>query len=393
MLLRTIKKLKNIKGQRVLVRCDLDVPLKKNKKSLVVVADDRRLKNNLATINYLIKQGAQPVLIGHLGRPAGKLIKNLSLQPVAKRLEKLLGRKINLINIERFIGQAVFKAVKDNQLGGIIMLENLRFSDREEINCKRFAKQLAKLADIYVNEAFAVSHRSHASVEAIQYYLPSYAGLNLSLEVTNLASLLKYPRQPLVLIIGGSKVATKLPVIEKFISLADYFLLGGAVANTFIKAMALPVGKSLFDNQFIPLAQKIIDNLFQNGKLDKLFLPFDVKVSSAVKRVDNLNSKDTILDIGPISINLYLNIIKQAKTVIWNGPMGKFEDKNFKIGTYKIAKALLNSKAKIVIGGGDTDKIFNRQGVKNNIFISSGGGAMLAFLAGKTMPGLIRLKL
>lgn len=385
MSLKSITTIKNLKNKRILLRCDFDVPLKhlntktlKHKNTSKIV-DDSRLRNSVSTIQYLLKQGAQVILIGHLGRPNGKIVKKLSLQPIAKRLEKLLSTTIELMPIKTYLDKSLINNIKTSS-NKIIMLENLRFSNREPANCRRFAKQLASLADIYVNNAFANSHRRHASMSAIQSYLPAYSGLGLIQEIKNLTQVTVKPAHPLVLIIGGAKIETKLPVIQKYLTQADYILVGGAVANNFIKILGYQVGKSLIDKKYLVMAKKIFNQ--------KIILPVDVVTNKHIKRVDSVTASESILDIGPATLNLYSSIIKTAKTIIWNGPMGKFEDKKYRQGTQKIAQQLLNSKAQIVIGGGDTDEIFKHKKITKNIFISSGGGAMLEFLSGKKLPGL-----
>ena len=259
-----------------------------------------------------------------------------------------------------------------------MMLENLRFSDRERANCKRFAKQLANLAEIYVDNAFANSHRQHASISAIQNYLPTYYGFNILEEIKALSKVLYRPTHPLILVIGGAKVETKLPVIKKYLKLADYILIGGAVANTFIKSLDYQVGKSLVDKKYLSLAKKLLH--------PKIILPVDVVTNKMIKRVDMINSQEAILDIGPATIKLYSSIIKSAKTIIWNGPMGKFEDKKFRLGTQHLAQYILKTKANVVIGGGDTAEVLLNKKIPKNIFISTGGGAMLEFLSGNILP-------
>jgi len=383
MSLKLIKTIKNLKNKRVLVRCDFDVPIKKSKvkgqSSKVIIIDDRRLRDSVATINYLLKKQAQVILIGHLGRPDGKVIKALSLQPVKERLEKLLAKKIKLVNIKRYLEPAIINAIKTSS-DQLIMLENLRFSDREQANCQSFAKQLASLADIYVNNAFANSHRTHASISAIQNYLPAYGGFALIKEIQTLSKVLIKPQRPLVLIIGGAKIETKLPVIQKYLKQANYILVGGAVANNFIKALGYQVGKSLIDKKYLAITKKILNQ--------KIILPVDVITNQGIKRVDSITQQETILDIGPATIKFYSSFIKLAKTIIWNGPLGKFEDKKFRLGTQQITNYVLKSKAQVVIGGGDTAEILKNKKLTKNIFISSGGGAMLEFLAGKKLPGL-----
>lgn len=381
MQLKSITSAKNIKNSRVLVRLDLDLPLANNR-----VVDDSRLQAALPTLNYLLAKQAQLILAGHLGRPAGKPQASFSLSPVANRLAQLLKKKIKLIPLERYVGPAALASSKDMQAGQIIMLENLRFSEREEKNCKKFARRLAALADIYVNDAFGASHRAHASISAIHKYLPSFLGFNPLQEIKHLTQALTKPAHPLIVIIGGAKIATKLPLIKHYARSADHLLLGGGVANTFIKSLGYQVGRSLVDNQYLATAKK----LFINTHRSNILLPPDVKTNLAAKRVDLVKSNELILDIGPETIKLYGSLAKSAKTIIWNGPMGKFEDPKFAQGSTALAADILKSQAAILIGGGDTHQLFKGKKIPANIFISSGGGAMLAFLSKSPMPGLNR---
>jgi len=413
--LNKINQLKNLKDKVVLVRFDADVPLKPRNGNGYEVADDSRLRASLKTIEYLISNNAKIVLIGHMGRPKGKKVAQLSLKPVADRINILLrqteaGRVVSdvlLVPIERYIGERVKKIVAQMDFGEIIMLENIRFSDREEVNCKRFAKKLADLGDIYVNEAFANCHRSHASVDAIQDYIPSYAGFNLDREVSSLAQVIDKPKKPVLFIFGGAKTETKIPVIKNYINKADYIIVGGVLANTFLKALGYDMGKSKIDDDYVAKANFILKQLdfkykdissFTNRQesmvfSSKFFLPVDVKLKTGrVKQVGQLKANDNVLDIGPQTVIVYKKIIRTAKTIVWNGPMGKIEEKGFCKGSSEIlSQIVLNKQAKVVIGGGDTIKILNSSKVYDKVFISSGGGAMLDFLAGKKMPGLRKL--
>jgi len=412
MRIKSIKNLKNLKNKTVLVRADFDVPIKqetRNKKQETKILDDTRLKALLPTIKFLLnKKVKKIILIGHLGRPNGRVVNNLSLEPIKNYLEKLLKKNT------RYKIQFPNKFQVPNSNYKISILENIRFWPEEEKNNKKFAKNLANLADIYVNECFPTSHRKHASFDAIQDFLPSYAGLNLEQEIKNL--FLDKIKRPLVLIIGGAKIETKLPVINNFINKADYILVGGAVANNFFKTKGFEIGKSLVDKEYIKEAKGILNfqdtrNNFQinskNQKSNKknyklpitycgLFLPIDIITQdSKIKSLNEIKSTDKILDIGPKTIILFSGIIKSARTIVWNGPMGYFEDKNFKNGTDKIAENIFkNKKAKIIIGGGETGQVIkklNKNNNKKNIFISTGGGAMLKFLAGEKLPGLKKI--
>jgi len=403
MKLKPLTALKNINGRRVLVRCDFDVPLgrktmrKKNtsakQRGKFEIKDDTRLEACLPTIQYLLKNKARVILIGHLGRPKGQVVPELSLLPAKDYLAKMLKHPVTLIPLERYIGEAPARAAKQMKAGDLIMLENVRFSDREELNCHRFAKALAALADVYINEAFSVSHRPASSVSAVREYLPSYAGFHLQEEIDKLSLALKKPTHPLTLIIGGAKIETKLPVIKQFIGSAEHILVGGAVANDFFKALGYEVGTSLIDEEYIQDASSILEKISQVKT--ELILPVDVEVSNGKKSIIRepfaVHPKEMILDIGPKTIKLYQSIIKKSKMIIWNGPLGKFEEAKFSQGTKRIAAALQSSQAKVLVGGGETGELFKTKGktkLRRNIFASVGGGAMLEFLASKKLPGL-----
>jgi len=366
--IKSIRQVRNLKNKTILVRCDFDVPIENNK-----VVDDTRLKACVPTIKYLLKKKVKKIiLMGHLGRPGGKVVKNLSLEPVAKHLEGLLNKKIEFIN--KVIDYKL--PITNYQL---LMLENLRFNKNEKQNDKKWARSLAKIADIYVNESFANSHRAHASMKAIQNYLPSYAGLHLEQEIKNLSQILNKPKKPLILIIGGAKIETKLPVIKSFLDKADRILVGGAVANNFLKAKKMDVGKSLIDEKYLSEAEQLLKK-----SNHKIILPIDYKMQDG-----------KILDIGPKTIILFNGIIKKAKTIIWSGPLGFFENEKFAKGTNEIAKCVLeNKKAKVISGGGETLEAIQDSRFKihdSKISISTGGGAMLEFLAGKSLPGLKKI--
>ena len=411
MKIKTIKSIKSIKrlsvwkDKNVLVRCDFDVPIKNGR-----LADDTRLKACLPTIKYLLKKKVKKIiLIGHLGRPKGRSSPKMSLLPVKNKLEKLLiaenraqrtgGKNILTANYQLSI--IFLKDIPNSRFqipdSKIVMLENLRFNPGENKNCKRLAKSLAKLTDVYVNESFATSHRKAASIDAIQNYLPSYAGLHLEQEVKNLSQVLTQPKKPLIIIIGGAKIETKLPVIKNFLKSADYILIGGAVANTFLKALGIDVAQSLTDGNYLKAAGKIL-NLKLKDKSKKLDLEnkgggYKIENSKIILPIDYKWSNSKIMDIGPKTIALFSGIIKEAETIIWNGPMGYFESKEFSKGTNKIAKEIFKSKARIIIGGGETIEAINKRQLtaNKNTFVSTGGGAMLEFLAGKKLPGLRKL--
>ena len=387
--MKSIKNIQDLKNKKVLVRVDFNVPVGDD--GIVDNKEDWRIKASLPMIEYLLKKEAKIILISHLGRPKEnqKLrIKNqeYSLSPVAKRLKELLNYKIKFV--DDCIGNKVKRAVEKMQAGEIVLLENLRFYKEEKENNEEFAKKLAGLADVYVNNAFSVSHRKHASVHAITKFLPSYAGLLLEKEVKILSKAINNPKKPATIIMGGAKMKTKVPVIEYLIDKFDHILVGGIVANVILKAKGIDTGKSLIDGIDIKGVRKI--DLASN----KLYVPVDAVVCNSQKKEVDLRAigkigNNKILDIGYETGKLYSKIICDSKTVIWNGPMGLFEKDEFSLGTREIAKAVVKSKGYIIIGGGETiaatDKFEN---IKKIDHVCTGGGAMLEFLAGKKLSGL-----
>lgn len=379
MIIKSIKQRKNLKNKKVLLRLDLNVPMIEGK-----ISDDFKIRASLETINYLLKEKAKIIIISHLGRPE-KVDKNYSLVIVKKRLKTLLGEDISLFD--------EISEIKKHQWGqeNILMLENLRFFKEEKQNSAIFAKKLASIADIYINDALAVSHRSHASVDKIKNYLPSYAGFLLEKEINNLSKVFK-AKKPFVLIMGGVKISTKMPLILNLEKKADYILLGGGLANSFFHYQGLEIGQSVYEKKI----KKNIDLLKKNSKI---ILPQDLLVKTrtnqvSIRKIDEVRKTDRIFDIGPKTIINYCNILKKAKTVIWNGPMGKFEEKSFKYGTLSlvISLASLSSKNYSLVGGGETIKALKMTKMENYInWVSTGGGAMLSFLANEKMPGLSKL--
>jgi phosphoglycerate kinase len=372
-----------VKNKQVLLRVDYNVDLDKKGK----IISDFRLRASLPTINFLLKNKAKKIIIiSHLGRPEGK-DKKLSLLPIAKHLEKLLNQKI--IFIDDCVGKKVKEAIELSE-EKIFVLENLRFYKEEEENDKNFAKQLAQLAEIYINDAFGVCHRLNASVGAITNFLPSYSGLLLEKEVKNLQKLKKNIKHPFVVILGGAKISTKLPIINEFLDIADYILLGGGLANTIWKAWGFEVGKSLIEEEKIPEAKKL------GSRKAELILPGDFIVASSfksskgkLKEIENINEKDIIVDIGETSAKVFCQLIKSAKTILWNGPMGYWENKNFQTATIKIAKAIAQNKNFTVVGGGETlIAIEQLKLIDKYSLVSTGGGAMLEFLAKDNLPAL-----
>lgn len=371
--MRNIKQVKNVKGKTVLLRVDFNVPIKNGK-----VQDDFRIQKALPTIQFLQKKGAKIILIAHLGK-GGE-----SLAPVAKVLSKFIKTKF----IKEIISPKVSKAASEMKPGEIIMLENLRNHKGEQKRDKKFAAELAKLADIYVNEAFSVDHREDASIVLLPKLLPAYAGLQLEEEVKNLSHAFKNPKHPFLFILGGAKFSTKMPLIKKYLKAADYVFIGGALANDFLKADGYIVGKSLVDDTNYNVRELI--------KNKKLILPVDVIVKSQKvlinKLVAEVSMDDYILDIGSETVKKLAPIIKKSKLILWNGPLGKYEDSGGE-ATKKILKLIGASKAESIIGGGDTVALVSQMKLQNKFsFISTGGGATLDFLADGTLPGIKALK-
>jgi phosphoglycerate kinase len=389
MKIKSIDSCKQLKNKRVLLRVDFNVPLKNGR-----VADDYRIISGLGTIKYLLEKGSKIIIAAHLGEPEHGYEKEFSLKPVAAYLQKLLKIKVKFVT--EINPKKITKILETIQEGEIIFLENLRFNKGELLNDDKFAQELASFSDIYVNDAFSVCHRNQASVSAVKKYLPSYAGLLLTEEVKALAKVLK-PKKPLVIIIGGSKISTKEPLISKLYDDASEILIGGALANNFWKFQNMNIGKSLYDKG----CEKELKKFFKRGKLvPKIFLPIDVVVKTKqgkaiCKKPTDVLSSDTIYDIGPETISLYASFIKKAKTLAWNGPMGKFEESSFKHGTMNIASLVAYRSKGLaygVIGGGETVNALKMTKMEGYVdWISTAGGAMLTFLGGGKMPGLDKI--
>ncbi len=386
MALRIIKNT-NIKNKRVLVRADFNVPLD-DKGS---ITDDSRIKAAIPTIDYLLKHNARIVLMSHLGRPEGKIVETLRLTPIAKRLSKLLKKKV--VKTNDCIGDEVKTAVANMKPKDVILLENLRFYKEEEQNDVEFAKQLANLGEVYIDDAFGCAHRSHASVDAVTKFLPSCAGFLMEKEVKNLSVLTKNPKKPFVVIMGGAKVSDKINVINNLVKLSDSILIGGAMMFTFYKSQGISIGKSKCEADKLDIAS----NILKNSK-NKIILPTDVivadKIEAGVKTrivsVKNIKEHDIGLDLGPETVAVYKEIIKNAKTVFWNGPLGYAELPEFSAASNETAKFLASQKNKIVIvGGGDTVAVIQKLKLEKKFtHVSTGGGASLEFLEGKVLPGI-----
>ncbi|MEM4336985.1 MAG: phosphoglycerate kinase [Candidatus Woesearchaeota archaeon] len=374
----------NFREEFVLLRANLNVPLQKGK-----ISDDKRLKALLPTINYILKEGAkQIIIIGHLGRPDGRVVEDLRLNPVAERLSELLNIKIK--KLDDCIGIRIPNE-KDSK---IIMLENLRFHEGEEANDDLFARKLAVYGNVYVNEAFADSAKAHASIVGIPKLIPSCAGFQFEEEVKNLT--LENIKRPAVAILGGAKVSDKIELIENLLKKVDVIIIGGAMSFTFFKAMGFEVGKSKYEYDKIEVAKKILENYKK-----KIALPVDIKVADKIsedaniKNVDvtDIKKEDIGVDIGEQTINSYKEILALAKTIIWNGPLGICEIENFAKGTESIAKFISGLKAKTIVGGGDTGAVITKLGLENKMtFVSTAGGAAIEFLEGKILPGIEALE-
>ncbi len=370
----------NVKKRRVLVRVDFNVPLKKNN-----ILDDSRIKASLKTINYLIKKKAKVILISHLGDPQGRRSRDLSLSNVVKRLSSLLKRKVYFAR--DCVGNKVKNCVDSLNFGEVVLLENLRFHKGEEANDLKFARELASLADVFVNDAFSVSHRSHASVASIAKFLPSCAGFLLEKEVENL-SRINHAKHPFVVVIGGKKISTKIRLIKNLLNKAECILVGGAMMFTFYKSNKINVGKSFVENSQLNLAK----SLLKNSK-NKIVLPIDVSTNHGARKYNKLLNNDVGLDIGPETAEIYSEIISRAGTVVWNGPLGMFEIERFSKGSREIAKAVINNKHCFsIVGGGETLELINKLKLKGFSHVSTGGGAMLSFLEGSKLPGLKALE-
>lgn len=382
----------NIKGKRVFIRTDFNVPLDENLR----ITDDRRIRSTLPTINYAIDEGAKIILASHLGRPKGKVNPLFSLAPVAKRLQRYLDKDVTFV--EDCIGPKVENAVEKMKDGDVLLLENLRFHPEEEKNGEDFARALSGLADFFVNDAFGAAHRAHASMVGIPKLLPSAAGFLLKKEIEYLKGVVVSPVRPFVAILGGAKVSGKIGVLENLVDKVNKVIVGGSMAFTFIKAMGYEIGDSLVETEMLDTANMIREKLIRNNV--KFYLPVDCVVAQSLEPGAETKIVTTqeipkgwrAMDIGPASVRLFSEAIQDAKTIIWNGPMGVFEVDAFSRGSYAIAHAVADAYALTIVGGGDTDLAVSKAGVTDSIsFISTGGGASLQLLEGKELPGIAAL--
>ncbi len=379
-----------VKGKKVIVRCDFNVPQKDGE-----ITDDNRIRAALATVNYLKDHGAKVILMSHLGRPKGEPKMEYTLKPVAARLSELLGQEVKFQSCPTVVCDSVKKTAAELKEGEVMLLENVRFRKEETENGAEFAKELASLGDIFVQEAFGTAHRAHASTAGIADYLPAVSGFLIEKEVKFLGEALENPQRPFAAIMGGAKVGDKIPVIENLLKKVDTLIIGGGMAYTFFKAMGLDIGTSILDEENIELAGRLLEKAEEAGV--KLLLPSDVvcakefsnDTETKIVERDEIPSDMMGLDIGPKTVKAYGKALKEAKTIVWNGPVGVFEMPNFAKGTKAIAEILAESDAVTVIGGGDSAAAAEQFGLADKMsHISTGGGASLEFLEGKVLPGI-----
>ena len=388
--MKSIKDHRNLDDKYVLLRLDLNVPLNNG-----IVTDQTRIDKILPIINFLLSKNSRIIVISHVGRPNGKKNNNLSMRPICKNLEEKINKKIKLINndIFKLKKEDLFKDKEDE----IIFLENIRFYKEEEKNDSSFAKQLASLADLFVNDAFSCSHRTHTSVSKITEFLPSFAGLQLEAELNALKKVTSEIKKPITCIIGGSKISTKIGIIKNLIPKFNNIIIVGGMANNILHHRGNEIGKSIKEEN----CEAIIEEIFEKSKQHSCSITFPIDVlvgknlrsNSEVKELNEINEDDLILDIGPKTINTIKKVIEKSETVLWNGPAGYFENPNFANGSYEIAKAIVkknkNKSIYSVVGGGDTISLINKINViKNFNFVSTAGGAFLEYLEGKDLPGI-----
>ncbi len=388
---KTVKDME-VKGKKVLVRCDFNVPMEGG-----AIADDTRIQESLPTIQYLLEQGAKVILMSHLGRPKGGPDPKYTLAPVAKRLSELLGKEV--LFASDTVGDDAKAKAAALQEGQVLLLENVRFAPEEEKNDPAFAKQLAALGEVFINDAFGTAHRAHASTAGIAEYLPAASGFLIEKEIDVIGKALDNPARPFAAILGGSKVSDKIGVIENLLSKVDLLLIGGGMAFTFLKAMGGEIGNSLCEEDKLPLAKEMMEKAKQNAVI--LLLPTDAVAAESFKEdaphkvveADKIPTGWMGLDIGPKTREQFAQALRDAGTIVWNGPMGVFEWDAFAEGTKAVAKAVADSSAVTIIGGGDSAAAVEKFGLADKMtHISTGGGASLEFLEGKTLPGIAALQ-
>lgn len=391
MILNTIRDY-DFSNKKALVRVDFNVPLKDG-----VVTDDTRIQAALPTINYLLEHGATVVVMSHFGRPKGKKNPEFSMAPIAKRFSELLGKQVILA--KDVIGPEVALQVAGLKKGDVLLLENVRFYAEEEANDPEFAKNLASFGDVYVNDAFGTAHRAHASTEGVAHFLPSYAGFLIEKEVKFMAPLLENPDKPFVAIIGGSKVSSKISVLESLVRTCNTIVIGGGMAYTFLAVQGHSIGKSLVEEEYKETASSFLAKAKEKGV--QVILPVDhlcgeeFKEDTVVVTIDSADIPQNLIgmDIGPKTVALIVAAVSKAKSVVWNGPMGVFEFNSFANGTLTVAKALAQSNATTVVGGGDSVAAINKFNLADKIsHVSTGGGASLEFLEGQVLPGIKALE-
>ena len=392
--MRSLKDVTNLNQKKVLLRLDLNVPLNNGE-----ITDTTRIDKILPTINFLLKNEAKIIILSHVGRPKGKVVNELSLKPICENLKNKLKQNIRLIlkNIKEINPADLFEG-RDEK---IVILENLRFYEEEEKNDEVFAKHLASLADIYVNDAFSCSHRAHASIFEITKFIPSYAGIQLNLEIDALTKITSEIQRPITCIIGGSKISSKINIIKNLITKFDNIIIVGGMANNILKYKGYEIGKSIQEND----CDQIIEEIFSLSKKEncKIIYPEDVSTgkdlngAAKIKELNNISKNDLILDIGPKTIKVIHQLIEKSNTILWNGPAGYFENPSFSLGSMEIAKKIVEKNKDNTIysvaGGGDTVALLNNMGTTNNFnFVSTAGGAFLEYLEGKELPGIRALK-
>lgn len=384
----------NVKGKRVLVRCDFNVPMKEGK-----ISDDTRITASLPTLKKLISDGGRLILCSHMGKPKGEPVPELSLAPVAKRLSELLGKEVAFVKNDNVVGDNVTAAVNAMKDGDVILLENTRYRVEETKNGENFSKELGELADIFVNDAFGSAHRAHSSTVGVASFVDTtVSGYLMKKEIDFLGNAVEDPKRPFIAVLGGSKVSSKISVIENLLEKVDALIIGGGMAYTFVKAQGGKIGKSLLEDEYLDFAKKMFDKAKEKGV--KLLIPVDTVVAKEFSndvpfhtvKIDEIPDDEMGLDIGPETIKLYKDALKEAKTILWNGPMGVFEMSNFAKGTLELAQAMADLDAITIIGGGDSAAAVKQFNLEDKMtHISTGGGASLEFLEGTELPGLAAL--